>query len=110
MKWLSETIYYALSPLPCKHSTISNALEGLSQFRADYAVIGCSGIDADGSVLDFDFEEVRAAQAIIANAKTVFLVADHSKFSRRPMVRVGALAQIHTLFTDRAPPPEIAAL
>ena len=86
------------------------ALEGLSQFRADYAVIGCSGIDADGSVLDFDFEEVRAAQAIIANAKTVFLVADHSKFSRRPMVRVGSLKQVHTLFTDRPPPAEVAAL
>ena len=86
------------------------ALEGLNQFRADYAVIGCSGIDADGSMLDFDFEEVRAAQAIIANAKTVFLVADHSKFARRPMVRVGALSQVDTLFTDRPPPPEIAAL
>lgn len=86
------------------------ALDGLNQFRADYAVVGCSGIDPDGSVLDFDVDEVRAAQAIIANAKTVFLVADHSKFARRPMVRVGSLAQVDTLFTDRAPPPEIAAL
>lgn len=86
------------------------ALDGLGQFRADYAVIGCSGIDTDGSLLDFDVEEVRAAQAIIANAETVFLVADHSKFSRRPMVRVGSLSQVDTLFTDRPPPPGIAAL
>lgn len=86
------------------------ALDTLSQFRVDVAVIGCSGIDADGTLLDFDYEEVRATQTILAHAKTTFLVADHSKFTRRPMVRVGSLAQIDTLFTDRPPPPEIAAL
>lgn len=86
------------------------SLDTLSQFRVDYAVIGCSGIDGDGTLLDFDYEEVRATQAILAHAKTTFLVADHSKFSRRPMVRVGSLERVHTLFTDRAPPAEIAAL
>lgn len=82
----------------------------LAQFRVDYAVIGISGIDADGSLLDFDYEEVRATQTILAHAKTVFLVADHTKFARRPMVRVGSLTQVHTLFTDRSPPESIAAL
>ena len=82
----------------------------LAQFRVDYAVIGISGIDADGTLLDFDTEEVRATQTIIAHAKTVYLVADHTKFARRPMVRVGTLAQVHTLFTDCAPPAEIAAM
>ena len=84
--------------------------ETLAQFRVDYAVIGISGIDEDGTLLDFDTEEVHATQTILAHAKAVFLVADHTKFSRRPMVRVATLAQVHTLFTDRAPPEPIAAL
>ena len=78
----------------------------LGQFRVDYAVIGISGIDAEGTLLDFDYEEVRATQTVLAHAHRVFLVADHSKFGRRPMVRVGSLSQVHTLFTDRAPPAE----
>ncbi len=82
----------------------------LAQFRVDYAVIGISGIDTDGTLLDFDFEEVRATQTILAHAKAVYLVADHTKFARRPMVKVGSLAQVHTFFTDREPPPELARL
>jgi DeoR family glycerol-3-phosphate regulon repressor len=82
----------------------------LSQFRVDYAILGISGIDAEGTLLDFDYEEVRATQTVLAHAAYVFLVADHSKFGRRPMVRLGHLSQIHTLFTDRAPPAGIAAL
>lgn len=82
----------------------------LSQFRVDVAVIGISGIDGDGALLDYDYEEVRATQTILAHARQTFLVADHTKFTRRPMVEVGRLEQIDTFFTDRAPPPEIAAL
>jgi DeoR family transcriptional regulator, glycerol-3-phosphate regulon repressor len=82
----------------------------LSQFRVDVAVIGISGIDADGALLDYDYEEVRATQTILAHARKTFLVADHTKFTRRPMVQVGRLDQIDTFFTDRPPPPEVAAL
>ena len=38
----------------------------IGQFRMDYGVIGISGIDSDGSLLDFDYHEVKIAQAIIA--------------------------------------------
>lgn len=86
------------------------ACDALAQFRVDYAVIGISGIDGDGTLLDFDYEEVRATQTILAHARHVFLVADHTKFARRPMVKVGQLSDVHVLFTDREPPEEIARL
>jgi DeoR family transcriptional regulator, glycerol-3-phosphate regulon repressor len=76
----------------------------------DGAVIGISGIDADGALLDYDYEEVRATQTILAHARKTFLVADHTKFTRRPMVQVGRLDQIDTFFTDRMPPAEIVNL
>lgn len=78
--------------------------EFLKQFRLDIGVIGISGIDEDGTLLDFDYQEVRSAQAIIQNSRTVFLVADHAKFGRRAMIRLGDYGDIDHLFTDKTPP------
>ncbi|MEE8274198.1 MAG: DeoR family transcriptional regulator, partial [Alphaproteobacteria bacterium] len=49
-------------------------------------------------------------QAIIANSRRVFLVADHSKFGRNAMVRLGNLSQITALCTDRMPLPAACEL
>lgn len=87
-----------------------SANDMIAQFRVDVAVIGISGIDTDGTLLDYDHDEIRAAQAIMGNARQVFLVADHSKFSRRPMVRAGSITSVSALFTDQPPPPQIARL
>lgn len=76
----------------------------ISQFRMDFAVTGISGIDMDGTLLDFDYHEVRVAQAMMANARKTFTIADHSKFGRNAMIRLGHVADIDILFTD-APPP-----
>ncbi|GGG04964.1 MULTISPECIES: DeoR/GlpR family DNA-binding transcription regulator [Rhizobium] len=83
------------------------AVDFIRQFKVDYAVIGVSAIDADGALLDFDFREVKVAQAIIANARHVILVSDASKFERTAPVRMGHVSQVHTFITDRCPSPEI---
>lgn len=72
----------------------------IRQFKFDYAVIGCSALDEDGDLLDFDMHEVSVSQTIIAQARKTFLVADHSKFQRRAPARIGSLAVIDTVFTD----------
>ena len=82
-------------------------LDLINQFRVDYSIIGISGIDLDGTLLDYDYREVRVAQAIIRNARRVFLAADHSKFGRPAMVRLGSLTDVSMLFTDEAPPEQI---
>ncbi len=82
-------------------------LDLIRQFRVDFAVVGISGIDGDGTLLDYDYREVRVSQAILASARRVFLAADHSKFGRPAMVRMGSLADVHALFTDEAPPESI---
>ncbi|MCU1716458.1 DeoR family transcriptional regulator [Pseudomonas sp. 5P_3.1_Bac2] len=79
------------------------AADFIQQFKVDYALVGISGIDEDGSLLDFDYQEVRVSQAIIANARQVILAADSSKFGRNAMVRLGSLSLIDCLVTDRAP-------
>jgi DeoR family glycerol-3-phosphate regulon repressor len=70
-------------------------------------VIGISGIDLDGTLLDFDYQEVRVAQAIIANSRHVYLCADHTKFGRNALVRLGGLEDVDSLFTDTLPPPAL---
>ncbi|MBS0390523.1 MAG: DeoR/GlpR transcriptional regulator [Proteobacteria bacterium] len=81
------------------------AVDFMRQFRVDIAVIGISGIESDGTLRDYDLREVKVAQTIIAQAREVWLAADHSKFNRPAMVQLAQLSQIDRLFTD-APPPE----
>jgi DeoR family glycerol-3-phosphate regulon repressor len=83
------------------------AVDFIRQFKVDYAVIGASAIDSDGALLDFDFREVKVAQAIIANARHVILVADSTKFERTAPVRIGQISQVHTFITDDCPIPAI---
>jgi DeoR family glycerol-3-phosphate regulon repressor len=85
-------------------------IDFISQFKVDYGIIGISGIDTDGTLLDFDYREVRAARAIIDNSRSVFLAADHTKFGRNAMVRLGNIAEIDCLFTDRRPPTGLAEI
>lgn len=85
-------------------------IDFMKQFKVDFAVMGISGIDQDGTLLDFDYREVRVLQAIIENARTVFLATDHTKFGRNAMVRVGHLSQVDALFTDAPPSAGIRRL
>jgi DeoR family glycerol-3-phosphate regulon repressor len=79
-------------------------VEFIRQFRVDIGLIGISGIEADGSLRDFDYREVKVARTIIEQSRQVWLAADHSKFNRPAMVELARLDQVDTLYTDRAPP------
>jgi len=83
------------------------AVDFIKQFKVDYAVIGASAIDHDGALLDYDFREVKVAQAIIANARHVILVSDATKFERTAPVRIAHLSQVDTFITDRCSIPSI---
>ncbi|GAA0309429.1 DeoR/GlpR family DNA-binding transcription regulator [Rhodovulum strictum] len=85
------------------------ATETIRQFKFDLAVIGCSALDSDGDLLDFDIQEVGVSQAILRQSRRTFLVADHSKFQRSAPARIAPLAEIDSFFTDRPLPPDLAA-
>ena len=86
------------------------AVDFIRQFKVDIAVIGISGIEADGTLRDFDYREVKVAQTIIAHSREVWLAADASTFNRPAMVEVAKLAQIDRMFTDVAPPEPFPSL
>ena len=84
--------------------------EFIDRFKVDYAVIGCSALEDDGTILEFDVREVRVAQAIIRNSRSVILVADGQKFQRKAPVRLGSLEQVDCFVTDKPPTEAVQAL
>ncbi|MBK5934457.1 DeoR family transcriptional regulator [Rhodovulum imhoffii] len=82
--------------------------ETIRQFKFDLAVIGCSAIDEDGDMLDFDIQEVNVSRTILRQSRRAFLVADSSKFQRTAPARIGALSELDGFYTDRPPPATVA--
>ncbi|MDH5355620.1 MAG: DeoR/GlpR family DNA-binding transcription regulator [Gammaproteobacteria bacterium] len=86
------------------------AVDFFGRFKVDYAVVGASAIEKDGALLDYDIREVRVAQAIISNARSVILVADAMKFERNAPVRIANIGEVDFFVTDEEPPPEFMEL
>lgn len=86
------------------------AVDFIRQFKVDYAVIGTSAIDHDGSLLDYDYREVKVAKAIMDCARRTILVADSMKYVRTAPVRIGHISEIDCFVTNEPPPAAIAAI
>ena len=82
-------------------------IESIRQFKFDIAVIGCSAMDEDGDLLDFDIQEVNVSQTILEKSRKSFLVADHSKFMRNAPGRIASLSEIDAMFTDLPLPADL---
>lgn len=72
----------------------------IENFKFDVAILGCSALDEEGDMLDFDIQEVVVGQTLLNRSREVFLVADHSKFQRSAPVRIGSLRDVDHMFTD----------
>ena len=86
------------------------AAETIRQFKFDLAVIGCSALDRDGDLLDFDIREVSVSRTILRQSRKTYLVADHTKFARSAPARIASLADVDIFFTDATPPPDLPSL
>ena len=83
--------------------------DSIGHFKFDYAVIGCSALDEDGDMLDFDIREVGVSQNIIRRSDQVLLIADNSKFSRKAPACIASLSEVDTFYTDKLPSDQIVA-
>lgn len=82
----------------------ADAVAAIAHYKVDYAVIGASSLDHDGSILDFDLREVAVARAIIANARNRILVCGGSKFEVSAPHRICDISQLDVIVTDKTPP------
>src|SRR5690606_16411837 len=83
-------------------------IDFIRQLKVDIGLIGISGIEADGTLRDYDFREVRVARSIIDQSREVWLAADSSKFQRQAMVELAHISQIDRFFTDAYPQAPLA--
>ena len=87
----------------------NQAVEFIGRYKADFAVIGASSMDSDGSILDFDDREVAVARAILRNARIKVLVTDISKFESDAPVRICDVSDLDYVITDAMPPDAFCA-
>ncbi len=80
-----------------------DATQMLSNYFADFAVIGAGAISPSGMLMDFSREEAELHSLMLQSAQTVIVVADHQKFGRYAPVRVLSLDKASYLVTDREP-------
>jgi DeoR family glycerol-3-phosphate regulon repressor len=80
-------------------------IEQIASFRADHAVLTIGAVDAEGGFLDFNMDEAKIAAAMVRQAGTVTVLADHTKLGRLALVKVCDLKEVSRLVTD-APPPK----
>lgn len=86
------------------------AAEFIRNFKVDVAIVGASAIDADGTLLDYDVNEVEVARAIIANARSVVLASDSGKLTRSAPVRIASISDVDHFVTDRIDDPDFRDL
>jgi DeoR family glycerol-3-phosphate regulon repressor len=84
-------------------------VEMVKQFKFDYSVLGCSAIDADGDLLDFDGQEVMVSKIAIQRSRKIMIVADHLKFTRKAPLTICSLSDVDVLLTDDKLSPQLTA-
>ena len=88
-----------------------SAIEFVSRFWVDHAVISAGAMHAERGIMDFRLEEAEFARAMLTRAQRRLLVCDSTKFERSGLVQVCPWRDIDALVIDRAPPePARAAL
>ncbi len=81
-----------------------SAASFVADFRADYLVTSVGAIESDGALMEFDVNEANVVKTMMAHARNILLVADHTKYHASAAVEIGNVAQVTALFTDELPP------
>lgn len=82
-------------------------IEQIKRFRTTHAFLSVGALGPDG-FMNFDIAEAEVARAMMAQADSITLLADSSKFSRTALFEVGPLRSARRLVTDAAPPERTA--
>ena len=85
-----------------------SAIEFVSRFAVDHAVISAGAVNAAMGVMDYVLEEAEFARVVLERGSRAVVVTDHTKFGKQGLVQVCGFAGFSELATDRPPPPDIA--
>lgn len=79
-----------------------------SRFQVDTAFLSITAINERDALMVAELWEAEFSRVVIGQAARVIVVADHSKFGRRALIKVCDFAAIHMLITSAPPPPAVA--
>lgn len=82
------------------------ALEQISRFNAEHAVVTIGSLSTDGA-FDFSIEEAEITRAMISRTRYLTVIADSSKMGRRALFQVFPLERIDRLIVDKRPGGEL---
>ena len=85
-----------------------SAIEFLSRFRVNRAVLSAGGIHPDTGLMDYHLPEAEIARAMASCAGQTVVVADHTKFHAQAPVTAFGLERLDVVITDTVPPTEAA--
>jgi len=85
----------------------SDTVEALSRFRANKAVLGASGLSTEGPS-DASVAAGHIYSKMMSRAMQTLLVADHTKFDRQSLYKIGPWSSDILLVTDKAPSQSLA--
>ena len=76
-------------------------------FKAEHVVLTVGAITTT-AIMDYDLRETEMARAMIAQAQSVTVLADHDKLGRPAVFEVAGLTEVTRLVTDSPPTLEMA--
>lgn len=83
------------------------AVEQFSSLYFDVALLGASGLTAEG-FYDYSMEEGEMKRIYVERSAVKIVLCDASKFRRMSLICFSALKDISMVITDAPPPPDIA--
>jgi DeoR family transcriptional regulator, glycerol-3-phosphate regulon repressor len=86
-----------------------DAMDMVRKFRVDLAFIGAGGISHDGEFTDYTRIAAEQRALMMATGQRAFVLADHTKFSKRTPVRIPTTTALTGLITDHLPSDEPSA-
>lgn len=84
-----------------------SAIEFVSRFSVDHAVISAGAINVASGVMDYDLEEAQFGEVVLQRGRRRVVITDSSKFGQKGLVRVCALADFDELIANRTPPADL---
>ena len=85
-----------------------SAIEFISRFSVDHAIISAGAIHAALGVMDHELEEAQFGEAVLRQGRRRLVITDASKFEQKGLVQVCPLSAIDELIADKPPAEPLA--
>jgi len=83
----------------------SDALQSLSNYSADVAIIGCGGVTVDEGITDFTPGDIPLKRVMIEHSARSYVLADASKIGKVAVRHICPVSEVDAVITDASIDP-----